>query len=469
MADSSNSKLHVVMFPWLAFGHIIPFLELSKLIAQKGHKISFISTPNNINRLPKIPSNLKPNIDFIKIPLPRVENLPENAESTSDLPYKKVKYLKIAYDCLKEPVTLFLKSTSPDWVIFDFVSYWLGPIAKELEIRSAFFSIFMASGLAFAGPPEMQVAGEDYRVRLEDFTVAPKWVPFKTEVRMRHYQARRMFEDIAGDGGGNVSATYRFAATVNGCDAVAIRSCEEFEPEWLKLLEDFYQKPVIPVGLLPSTAADDDCDRRWVEIKAWLDKKAKGSVVYIAFGSETKPNQTELTELALGLEKSELPFFWVHKNQLGSSDIESTVLPEGFEERTRDRGVVHTTWAPQLKILSHDSVGSLLSHSGYSSGIEAVQFGKALIVMPFLGDQGMIATFLEEKNMAYSIPRDELDGSFTSDSVAESVRLVMLEEEGRVYRDKVNEMKGVLGDSNKQDHYVNNLLSYLEGDRRVKS
>ncbi|KAM7523828.1 hypothetical protein LguiA_013730 [Lonicera macranthoides] len=63
----------------------IPCTELSKLIAQKGHKISFISTPNNINRLPKIPLNLKPNIDFIKIPLPKVENLQKNAKSTSDL------------------------------------------------------------------------------------------------------------------------------------------------------------------------------------------------------------------------------------------------------------------------------------------------------------------------------------------------------------------------------------------------
>ena len=148
--------------------------QTTPLIVQKGHKISFISTPNNINRLPKIPSNLKPNIDFIKIPLPHVENLPKNAESTSDLPYKKVKYLKIAYDCLKEPITLYLKSSSPDWVIFDFVSYWLGPIAKELEIRSAFFSIFMATILAFFGLPALQVACEDDRVRPEDFTVAPK-------------------------------------------------------------------------------------------------------------------------------------------------------------------------------------------------------------------------------------------------------------------------------------------------------
>ncbi|CAN1180156.1 UDP-glycosyltransferase 91A1 [Linum perenne] len=56
--DESKKQLHIAVFPWLAFGHMIPFLELSKRIAQKGHTISFISTPRNINSLPQIPPHL---------------------------------------------------------------------------------------------------------------------------------------------------------------------------------------------------------------------------------------------------------------------------------------------------------------------------------------------------------------------------------------------------------------------------
>ncbi|GMP25806.1 hypothetical protein CsSME_00002494 [Camellia sinensis var. sinensis] len=93
---SKAQKLHMVMFPWLAFGHMIPFLELSKLIAQKGHTVSFISTPKNVHRLPKLPPNLAPLINLVKVQLPKVDKLPENAESTIDLPYDKVKYLKKA-------------------------------------------------------------------------------------------------------------------------------------------------------------------------------------------------------------------------------------------------------------------------------------------------------------------------------------------------------------------------------------
>ena len=56
-------KLHIAMFPWLAFGHIIPFLELGKLIARKGQRVSFISTPRNIERLPKILPDVSPLMD----------------------------------------------------------------------------------------------------------------------------------------------------------------------------------------------------------------------------------------------------------------------------------------------------------------------------------------------------------------------------------------------------------------------
>jgi hypothetical protein len=106
MADEPQ-KLHIAMFPWLAFGHMIPSLELGKLIARKGHRVSFISTPRNIERLPKIPPDLLPLITFVKLPLPHVENLPENAEATMDVPHHIIPYLKIAHDGLQQPLSHF--------------------------------------------------------------------------------------------------------------------------------------------------------------------------------------------------------------------------------------------------------------------------------------------------------------------------------------------------------------------------
>ncbi|KHN05397.1 Putative UDP-rhamnose:rhamnosyltransferase 1 [Glycine soja] len=118
-----HKKLHIVVFPWLAFGHMGLYFELAKVISQKGHKISFISTPRNIHRLPKVPKNLQPFVYLIELPLPHVDQLPENVEATVDIPQHIVPYLKKAYDGLQEPLTKFLERCKPDWIIFDFAPY----------------------------------------------------------------------------------------------------------------------------------------------------------------------------------------------------------------------------------------------------------------------------------------------------------------------------------------------------------
>nr|GLL31073.1 anthocyanidin 3-O-glucosyltransferase 2-like [Ipomoea trifida] len=118
---------------------MIPFLELTKLIVQKGHKASSVSTPRNINRLPKLPPTLVPLINFVKLPLPPTPNLPENAEATIDLPYGDVKYLKKAHDGLREAMSKFLQESHPDCILFGFDAYcWrLGPSDFKYEKRTA--------------------------------------------------------------------------------------------------------------------------------------------------------------------------------------------------------------------------------------------------------------------------------------------------------------------------------------------
>ena len=109
----------------------------------------------------------------------------------------------------------------------------------------------------------------------------------------------------------------------------------------------------------------------------------------------------------------------------------------------------------------HDSIGGFFTHSGWSSVVEALQFERALILLTFYADQGINAKVLEDKHIGYLIPRNEQDGSFTRDSVAKSLRLVIVEEEGKIYRDKAKEMKALFGDRTCQDRYLDSFLDYL--------
>ncbi|OMO56287.1 UDP-glucuronosyl/UDP-glucosyltransferase [Corchorus capsularis] len=472
MAEEDSSKLHIAMFPWLAFGHMIPFLEVAKLIAQKGHKISFISTPRNIDRLPKLPPSLSSSIHFIKLPLPPVENLPENAEATTDLPFEDVPYLKMAFDGLQDPLAKFLETSCPDWLVFDFAPYWLPPLAHNLGIPNAYFSIYTASALAQMKPSSPLMAHiQDDRSKPEDLTKPPKWIPFPNAFAFRIFEIQRFFDAVTGVGNDDSqpSDIYRSEQVIQHCDAIFVRSSRELEPEYLDLLHQLHYKPIIPTGQLPPVLTNynnqDDDEASWKPIKEWLDKQEGGSVVYVAFGSEADPSEEELTEIALGLELSGLPFFWVLRTRRGAI----LDLPDGFEDRTKGRGVVWRSWAPQVKILAHESVGGFLSHAGWSSVVEAITFQRPLILLTFLFDQGLNARVLEEQKLGYVIPRDDIDGTFTRDSVAESVRLVVLEEAGQVYRDNVKKMKGVFGDPEIQDRYVDQLLNFLVTNKNLVS
>ncbi|ESQ46174.1 hypothetical protein EUTSA_v10000154mg [Eutrema salsugineum] len=462
----NGAKLHVAMFPWLAFGHMVPYLELSKLIAQKGHTVSFISTPRNIDRLlPRLPENLHSAIKFVKLPLSGGvdKKLPEDGEATTDVPFDLIPYLKIAFDGLRIPVTEFLESSKPDWILQDFAAYWLPPISRRLGIKTGFFSAFNGATLGILKPPGF----DEYRTSPADFMTPPKWVPFETPVAFKLFECRYIFKGfMAETTEGNVPDVHRVAGVIDGCDVIAVRSCYEYEAEWLGLIQDLHRKPVIPVGVLPPKTEEkyDDTDT-WLSIKAWLDSRKSKSVVYVAFGSEAKPNQTELNAIAFGLELSGLPFFWVLKTRRGPWDTEPVELPEGFEERTKERGMVWRGWVEQLRTLSHDSIGLVLTHPGWGTIIEAVRFAKPMAMLVFVYDQGLNARVIEEKKIGYMIPRDETEGFFTKESVAKSLRLVMEEEEGKVYRENVKEMKRVFGDMDRQDRYVDSFLNYLVTNR----
>ncbi|KAL3524958.1 hypothetical protein ACH5RR_013330 [Cinchona calisaya] len=464
MANKSTS-LHVVMFPWLAFGHFIPFLELSKFIAQKGHKVTFISTPRNIDRLPKIPPNLASSITFVKIPLPKVNGLPENAEATVDLQSDHVPFLKIAYDGLESELTRFLENSSPDWIVYDFSSYWLPPVAAKLGISKCYFSIFNASTFAFFGPADTMISGTDPRIKAEDFIVPPKWIPFETKMAFKLHEAYWAV-GASNKNESGVSDVYRAGMVIKGSDVILVRHCHEFEGQWLDLLERLQQKQVIPLGLMPPHVGEINSDGNdsWVLIKQWLDIQKKGSVLYVALGSEVSLSQHELSELALGLELSGVPFFWVLRK--ASWTNESIPLPVAFEERVKGRGIVWKSWAPQLNILSHDSVGGFLTHCGWSSSIEGLMFGHPLVMLPFVIDTGLIARILEDKQVGIEVARNEQDGSYTRNSVADSVRLIMVEKRGNFYRDKAKEMSAIFGDRELQEAYVHKFINYLEKNGR---
>ncbi|EPS70335.1 hypothetical protein M569_04423, partial [Genlisea aurea] len=456
--------LHIVMFPWFAAGHLRPFFRLSKTLARRGHRISFISTPRNIQRLGEIPDDLSHLIDFVVFPMPTVEHLAPDCESSMDVPHQKQQLLKIALDLLENPIRNFLQEMSPrpDWILYDYASHWLPRVAQEIGISKAFFSLFPAAFMAFLGPTSSGLLDQNCsRVTAEDYTVVPHWIPFKSNMAFRlHEMTKNMEKDAAGENAYNsgTSDSVRFGLTIQGSDIMILRSCTAFEPEWFELIHHLYnQKPVIPTGVLPveldEEVAEFDSDEDWIQIRDWLNKQKDDSLVYVALGTEAVLTHEEVQELAFGLEQSGLPFLWVLNR---GNQIET--LPNGFAKRVEERGRVYSKWAPQATILSRPCVGGFLTHCGWNSVTESLCYGRVLILFPVMNDQGLIARLLVDKRVGVEIPRNENDGSFSRHQVADALKMAMVSDRGRSLRDNAGKMKALFGDARINEEYMDSLI-----------
>ncbi|KAL6290339.1 hypothetical protein ACE6H2_007849 [Prunus campanulata] len=464
---------HVVMLPWSAFGHMMPFFQLSIALAKAKVHVSFISTPKNIQRLPKISPDLQPFIHLVSIPFPALTSgfLPEGAEATVDIPFEKMDNFKIAYDLLQQPIKQFIGDQLPDWIIVDFSAHWAVEIGKEFGVPLVYFSVFCAATCVFLTSLEnISKANTDHDVlpSPESLTSPRDFGTFRSTIAYRKHEAVDMHAGFYELNDSGISDSDRHNKILLACQAVAMRSCNEFEGEYLEAYKNKIGKLVIPTGLLPP---EQPSAKREISsdgspnnvIFDWLDKQKPKSVVFVGFGSECKLSKEQVFEIAHGLELSELPFLWALRKPKWANS-EADALPPGFVERTSEKGLVCLGWVAQMEILGHPSVGGSLFHSGWGSVIETLQFGHVLVVLPFIIDQPLNARLLVEKDLAVEVKRTE-DESFCKDDIAKTLRHAMVAEEGEKLRSNARKAAKVFGDHKlHQDHYLGQFVHYLKNN-----
>ncbi|CAN6323246.1 unnamed protein product [Urochloa humidicola] len=441
--SSSPPPLRVVLFPWLAFGHLLPHLELAERLASRGHRVTLVSTPGNVARLVPPPPRSSsaaaagPHVDLVALPLPRVDGLPDGAESTNSVPHDKHALLFQAFDGLAAPFAEFLAAACaddrrrPDWILVDIFHHWAAAAAAEHKVPLA---VYLPSAAALVRNPAAAVP---------------------------RYESERGKAQYGSDHGG-MSIFQRFHSVLERCTLAAMRSCVEWEPEFFPQVAPRLRKPVVPLGLLPpSPAANGEMDDAAVR---WLDAQPPGSVLYVALGSEAPLPVEQAHELALGLELAGTRFLWALRKPGGAAvgDDGGELLPPGFQERTREQGLVAMGWVPQVSILGHGAVGGFLTHCGQSSFIEGLLFGRPLVLLPIFGDQGSNARLLEGKKVGLQVPRDEDDGSFDRHGVANAIRAVMVEEETRsVYLANALNAQEIVADMELHERYIDEFVQQL--------
>ncbi|KAL8225023.1 hypothetical protein R6Q57_017580 [Mikania cordata] len=228
---------------------------------------------------------------------------------------------------------------------------------------------------------------------------------------------------------GTLSVFDRVMKVINGCDAVLFKSCREIEGPYIDYICHQVKKPIFLLGPMVPEPYSGELDEKWA---SWLSQFEAKSVIYCSFGSETFLTDEQIRELALGLELTGLPFFLVLNfpaNHDKSAELKRT-LPDGFMERVKGKGVVHSGWVQQRHLLAHESVGCYVSHAGFSSVIEGLVNDCQLVMLPLKGDQLMNSKVIaSDWKAGVEVKRRDENGYFGKDDVFEAVKSVMMDAE----------------------------------------
>ena len=190
------------------------------------------------------------------------------------------------------------------------------------------------------------------------------------------------------------------------------------------------------------------------ECLTWLDSQPTRSVLFLCFGSMGVFNSRQLRETAIGLEKSGVRFLWVVRPPLADSQTQAgrsstpnepcldLLLPEGFLERTQDRGFLVNSWAPQVEILNHGSVGGFVTHCGWNSVLEALCAGVPMVAWPLYAEQRMNRIFLVEEMKVALAFREAGDDQFVNAAeLEERVIELMNSKKGEAVRERVLKLR----------------------------
>lgn len=417
------AKPHVVVLPLPTRGHVNPMMHFSKILASLGCTITFVNTEFNAQQMgssPGLQQLHKSGLDIRIVQLP--DGLPPNHGRTTNFIQLNDSVLSTMGDPFEKlvaglmqndpPVTCILADT---WMVFGLdVAKKFGLAHASFWTQSATtFGILLRVLNGYLPPSDPKIPGTPF-IEADDISF------FVQSFDPSDFR----FQFVSG-GFDRLSES----------DWIFINTFDELEQETIQALRSEQYSvstvgPLLPASFLdqsPDSSRSEEMITLWEEEErclSWLDNYGPNSVLYVSFGSLMTASAQQIAEIALGLEASEYPFLWVVRSDLMLG--EAAVFPQGFRERVKDRAEF-VSWAPQLRVLRHSSVGGFFTHGGWNSTLEGITAGIPMLGWPFFSDQAINTKSLEARwKMGLPLLNKLSTGKdFSREEVKEKVKALM--------------------------------------------
>ncbi|RLM74525.1 UDP-glycosyltransferase 92A1-like [Panicum miliaceum] len=400
-------RSHVVLFPFMAQGHLAPFRCLAELArrARPGARVTVVATPGTAGplRASLTADGLGDDIGVHALPFdPAGHGLPAGAGTTAGIGSHQLITLFAASESLRPAfrhLVAGFRAADPGadvHVMADMFLGWTLGVAREAGASHS--AVFTTGG--YGAAVYFSLWGSVPLPADDAFPLPP--FPDVTVCRSQ------LTDHLAAADGTDAWSTFvsKQIAAFAHTDALLVNTAESLEPKGLAMLRQLFHVPIYPVGPLlratPPAREPAPGAKNGGAILAWLDKQPPGSVLYVSFGSQYTIGASQMMELAVGLERSAHRFVWVIRPPAGSDvdgEFRPEWLPEGFRERVEagGRGLVARCWAPQVEILAHAATGFFLTHCGWNSVQESLGSGVPLLGWPLSAEQFYNAKVLAEE------------------------------------------------------------------------
>ncbi|AES80468.1 UDP-glycosyltransferase 74G1 [Medicago truncatula] len=422
-----TNKVHCLVLPYPAQGHINPMLQFSKDLQHEGIRVTLVTTLYHRKTLQSVPPSFT---------IETISDGFDNGGVEEAGGYKAYlgRFWQVGPKTLAQLIEKFGSlGDKVDCVIYDSFFPWALDVAKRFGIVGVTYLT-----------QNMSVNSIYYHVHLEKLKV-----PLIEDVISLPLLPRLDLGDMSsffstkGENPVLLDLLVGQFSNIDKADWVLCNTFYELEKEVVDWTMKIWPKfrpigPSIPSMFLDNRHKDDE-DYGVAQFKynekcmEWLNDKPKGSVVYVSFGSMVSLDEEQIQELAYGLRDSGSYFLWVVRAS------EENKLPKDFEKESKKSLVV--TWCSQLKVLAHEAIGCFVTHCGWNSTLEALSLGVPTIAIPQWSDQRTNAKFIADVwKMGIRAPIDEKQ-IVRQDKFKDCILEIMKGEKGKEIKSNATQWK----------------------------